>query len=191
MILGVILARGGSKRLPHKNMLPFCGHPLVTWTISAARMAGCLDEIIVSSDDDEILRIARLYGADILKRPKALATSEMSSYPPLLHAIGNAKSVPDYAVLLQPTSPLRLPGDIHACTAMAVMNGAAACVSFEEGKDVPNGAVYVGNVQWLRDGGNFDGPAPLKYRMPAIRSFDINTKEEFDEAEKAAELLIV
>ena len=63
MKLAVIPARGGSKRIPRKNIKPFCGKPMLAWSIEAARQSGCFDRIAVSTDDEEIAAVARQCGA--------------------------------------------------------------------------------------------------------------------------------
>lgn len=119
-ILIVIPARGGSKRLPRKNVLPLGGKPLICWTIEAALEAGLNARIMVTSDDDEILAIARQYnvqGVIAYKRPEALATDTASTNDvsvDALHAEQAAGYQPKTLILLQPTSPLRTADDIQA-----------------------------------------------------------------------------
>ena len=119
-ILVVIPARGGSKRLPRKNVLPLAGKPLICWTIEAAMEAKLNARIMVTSDDDEILAIARQYesqGVIAYKRPDELATDTASTADVLIDAV-IAEQAADYdpktLVLLQPTSPLRNAEDIRA-----------------------------------------------------------------------------
>ena len=82
-VLGLITARGGSKGLPGKNILPICGRPLIEWSISAAKAASCVDRIVVSTDDAAIAEIARRAGADVpFERPSELATDSASSAEP-------------------------------------------------------------------------------------------------------------
>lgn len=65
MAVCVIPARGGSKRIPHKNIKHFCGQPMIAWSINAARVSGAFDRIVVSTDDDQIAQVAQSYGADV------------------------------------------------------------------------------------------------------------------------------
>jgi CMP-N-acetylneuraminic acid synthetase len=181
-VLGVILARGGSKRCPGKNLRQLNGQSLLAWAMSAGMLSPSIDALVVSSDDDEILEEAQRYGVSALKRPAEMATDEASSYPALLHALDTSDYPYDYVCLLQPTSPFRTALDIEACILIAKLEEHPAVVSFTEGADVPNGAVYVGRSDWLRDGGNFDGPAVARYDMPASRSLDIDTEEDFRRA---------
>ncbi len=105
--LAIIPARGGSKRLPKKNILDLNGKPLIAWTIEASLNCDYINETLVSSDNDEILNISKKYGANILKRPEYLASDTASSFDAIKHAIESCNETFDYIVLLQPTSPLR------------------------------------------------------------------------------------
>jgi N-acylneuraminate cytidylyltransferase len=107
-LLGVIPARGGSKGIPRKNVRPICGHPLIAWTIAAARASSELGDFVLSTEDREIAEAARAYGAKILERPEELARDEAASRDVVLHALSALKA--QTAVLLQPTSPVRRAG---------------------------------------------------------------------------------
>lgn len=88
MRLAVIPARGGSKRIPRKNIKPFCGRPMIAWSIAAAHASGCFDRIIVSTDDDEIAQIAREHGAEVpFVRPPELSDDKTGTIPVIAHAI--------------------------------------------------------------------------------------------------------
>lgn len=186
-VLAVIPARGGSKRLPGKNMKLLGDTPLVGWSIlhAVALFPRYIDEIIVSSDDEEILGYARQFAhVTALKRPDEFATDKADSYCVIKHAVSMAERSHQFVCLLQPTSPLRLPRDVVACIGMAETCAGPAAVSYEDGKAVPNGAVYVGRTDWLLDGGNFDSKYLARYFMPAQRSIDIDTAEDFAQAVK-------
>ena len=113
MILGVIPARGGSKGVPQKNIRLVCGKPLLAWTIEAAQQATLLDRWVVCTEDPEIARIAREYGAEVLNRPPQLATDTTPTLEVLQHVL--SKITADIVVLLQPTSPIRSSGLIDRC----------------------------------------------------------------------------
>ena len=104
--LAIIPARGGSKRLPRKNILDLCGKPLISWSIEAALKSKYISKVVVSSDDEEILNISSNFGADIIKRPYELANDTATTFDAIKHTINNLEKY-DYIVLLQPTSPLR------------------------------------------------------------------------------------
>ena len=112
-IVAIIPARGGSKRLPNKNILPLCSKPLIGWSIEAALASHYVDEVVLSSDSDTILAEANQYeGVTLLKRPDKLAQDESRSIDVVLHALEVLENNYDYAIVLQPTSPLRTSEDI-------------------------------------------------------------------------------
>ena len=109
MKLAIIPARGGSKRIPRKNIKFFCGKPIIAWSIEAASLSGCFDQIIVSTDDAEIADVARTYGADIpFMRPFQLSDDLTSTTPVIAHAIdwiGRKVGAVDFACCLYATAP--------------------------------------------------------------------------------------
>ncbi|GAB7256605.1 acylneuraminate cytidylyltransferase family protein [Polaribacter sp. OB-PA-B3] len=115
-VLAIIPARGGSKGIPMKNIINFRGKPLMQWTIEAALQSNYITDILVSSDSDEILEVAKK-NKDVLllKRPNYLAEDSTRTEPVLKHAITSLQNKKyDYIILLQPTSPLRDSKDIDA-----------------------------------------------------------------------------
>ena len=109
MNLCVIPARGGSKRIPQKNIKFFCGKPIIIWSIEKAIKSKCFDRIIVSTDDQKIIEIVRDYQVEVpFIRPKELADDYTSTVPVVAHAIKwqieNAKA-PDFVCCLYPTAP--------------------------------------------------------------------------------------
>ncbi len=117
-IIAIIPARGGSKRLPCKNIRDLCGKPLIAWTIEQAKNSKFIDKVVVSTDDEEIAAISREYGVDVpFLRPKELATDESPSIDLIKHALDFFKKkgeTYDIIILLEPTSPLRKKNDIDA-----------------------------------------------------------------------------
>lgn len=116
-VLALIPARGGSKGLPHKNIRPMCGKPLIAWSIEKAKLSKYLDMVLVTTDSQEIADIAKQYGAYApFLRPPELATDQSSTYDAVRHALGYLKITEgktfDYIVLLEPTSPLREDNDV-------------------------------------------------------------------------------
>ena len=88
MRLAVIPARGGSKRIPRKNIRKFAGKPIIAWSIEAARASGCFDRILVSTDDEEIAAVAREHGAEApFTRPAELADDHVGTVPVIAHAV--------------------------------------------------------------------------------------------------------
>ena len=88
MKLAIIPARGGSKRIPLKNIKPFCGKPMIAWSIEAALQSACFDQVIVSTDDAEIAEVARRWGAAVpFVRPAELSDDHTGTIPVIRHAI--------------------------------------------------------------------------------------------------------
>lgn len=136
-VLALIPARGGSKGLPGKNIRPVAGRPLVAWTIEAARAAAAPDQVVLSSDDEAIMAVAREWGCEVpFRRPEALATDEASSIDVVLHALGALPGF-DFVMLLQPTSPLRTAADIDAACALLATTSAPSCVSVAPAEQSP------------------------------------------------------
>lgn len=117
MKIAVIPARGGSKRIPRKNIKEFCGQPMIARTIEAAKASGCFDAVIVSTDDDEITDVATQYGAEVpFKRPDKLADDHTPTIPVIKHAVqwyeANVKPV-DFVCCLYATAPFLDAKDIQ------------------------------------------------------------------------------
>lgn len=126
--LAIIPARGGSKRLPRKNVLDLAGKPLISWSIEAGLKSKYIDTVVVSSDDDEILNISTKFGANIIKRPVELANDTATTFDAIKHTIENIENY-DYIVLLQPTSPLRTEKHINEAIELLQTKNADAIVS--------------------------------------------------------------
>jgi len=132
-VLAIIPARGGSKGIPHKNIRPFAGHPLIAYSIMAARQAKSVTRVIVSTDDQEIAAVAREYGAEVpFMRPDELAQDNTLDLPVFQHAlawlIANEAYVPDAVVQLRPTSPIRPVGLVDEAVRIFLDNAEADSV---------------------------------------------------------------
>ena len=130
-VLALIPARGGSKGVPRKNILPIGGRPLIAWTIDAARASGVCSRIIVSTDDEEIAAIARSGGAEVpFLRPADIARDDTPDYPVFAHAVEwlekNEQWKPEIVLWLRPTSPLRTAEDIQNALELLTTTGADA-----------------------------------------------------------------
>lgn len=136
-ILAIIPARGGSKGVPRKNIRDLAGKPLIAWTIEEAKKSRYIDLLILSSEDDEIIEVAKQYGCEVpFKRPLELAQDDTPGIEPVLHAIEQCPGY-DYVVLLQPTSPLRTVEDIDGCIEKLLNSDADFCVSVTEPEKSP------------------------------------------------------
>ncbi|MBR0780589.1 acylneuraminate cytidylyltransferase family protein [Bradyrhizobium iriomotense] len=152
--LAVIAARGGSKGIPHKNLLDLCGKPLIAWTVEQARAAQGVDVVAVSSDSDRILEVAEAAGAVGVRRPDDISGDLASSESAWLHAleaVDERMGRFERIVALQATSPIREPGDIEAALATFDREQLDSLLSVCEVEDYFN---------W-RIGQN--GPEPINY----------------------------
>lgn len=132
-VLAIIPARGGSKRIPNKNIRLFVGKPLIAHTIAQARKLPFVGRIIVDTDSPAIARIARKYGAEVpYLRPAYLARDSSQVVGSVLHLLKQlAKDnyKPDYVLLLQSTSPLREVADIESCWKLMKKGGATTVLT--------------------------------------------------------------
>ena len=202
MILGVIPARRGSKNIPHKNLALVCGKPLIQYTIEQALLSK-LDDVVVSTEDEEIATFATRLNCKVLMRPEELAQDDTPMLPVIQHAVEVCEMMPhvhiDAVVTLQPTSPLRTAADIKAALRMFKEEDRASLVSvcegihpvkcyspdgkplwgggvYDKGKHrclVRNGAIFISRRDLL-DSGRLWDTEPLLYCMPKWRSVDID-----------------
>jgi CMP-N,N'-diacetyllegionaminic acid synthase len=129
-ILGVVPARSGSKGLPGKNTRPLAGLPLIAHSLRCAALARSLRRVIVSTDSEDIAKVAREHGGDVpFLRPAELATDSAPLLPVLADALRQVEKADgrryDAVLLLDPTSPGRLPGEIDAAAELLATNDAA------------------------------------------------------------------
>jgi N-acylneuraminate cytidylyltransferase len=122
-ITAFIPARGGSKGLLGKNIKEFAGKPLVVHSIEYALNSSQIDEVVVSTDDDKIAKIARKAGARIVKRPPELSTDSAITESAIHHFVNKFNKKPDTLVLLQPTSPYRPKGSLENAITHFTENG--------------------------------------------------------------------
>lgn len=213
-VIAIIPARGGSVRMPRKNITSFMGVPLISWTVKAALESGVCSRTIVSTDDPEIAQAALDAGAEVpFLRPAHLATSTASTFDVINHLLENIREVAGRYALLQPTSPLRTGQDIAQANALMAETAAPAVVSVSR-FDIPwpvlrltdadgilcvvteppgglpglmlNGAIYLGHIPLLRTTKSFTPEGTRPFVMPAERSVDIDTPLDFQIAEAIA-----
>ncbi|NMA73212.1 MAG: acylneuraminate cytidylyltransferase family protein [Bacteroidales bacterium] len=136
-VLAIIPARGGSKGVPRKNIRELCGKPLIAWTIEEAKKSKYIDRLILSSEDQEIIKIAQKWGCEVpFVRPSELSQDTTPGMAPVLHALDLLQSY-DYIILLQATSPLRISRDIDDCLKLCLDKDAKSCVSVTESAETP------------------------------------------------------
>lgn len=197
-ILGVIPARGGSVRVPRKNLQSVGGMTLVERAIEHATGAELLTDVVLSTDDDEIMSVAvRKFAGrhGVVDRRARLGVSDSPMVSVLQDALRvYPDSYWDAVVTIQPTSPLRTSEDIDGCIKFWIdtmeqrgrwpwWSGAVVSVSDKTGGR--NGAVYVSDVTMVRAGEVFAGEEmDMKWRMDHGRSLDINTPADLEEARR-------
>lgn len=156
-VLGLILARGGSKSIPQKNIALLAGKPLIAYTIQAALCAQGIDRVVVSTDSTEIANVVHSYGAEVpFLRPQELARDDTSSIDAMVHAVQwlveEEKYQPDYVMLLQPTSPFRAAQDIEKAIELSQEWQADSVISVCSAKHHPYWMVTLEDnmqVNWL------------------------------------------
>lgn len=158
-LLALIPARGGSKGIPRKNIKLLGGKPLIAWTIDAAKQARCIDRIVVSTEDEDIAKVALECGADVpFLRPPELAADDTPGIAPVLHALEQLPMF-DWVLLLQPTSPLRSVADIEGIVNFCLERGASSAVSICEVSKHP---------YWMYQRDQSDRLQPLLSNRPEI-----------------------
>lgn len=139
-MIAIIPARGGSKGVPHKNIRPLAGVPLIVHTLLAARQAGTVERVLVTTDDDEIIRVAReVEGVEVpVRRPAHLADDDAPAIDAYLHLIDSLEIMegraPEAVCILLPTTPLRDGSDIDAAVDLFRRTGASAVISVAPAK---------------------------------------------------------
>jgi CMP-N-acetylneuraminic acid synthetase len=172
-VLGIVGARGGSKGIPRKNVRSLCGKPLIAYAIEAARAAKQITRCIVSTDDPEIMDVARRWGADVpFQRPAEFATDASLQVDALIHAVAtlSEQGDADYDVVavIQPTSPLRTATDIDRAIEHMTATGADSVFTV-----APIGNVYPYLMCTL------DGDRPVAYvDQPKI----LNNRQAYPQA---------
>lgn len=109
-ILAIIPARGGSKSIPRKNLMPVLGKPMIYYSLEACHKSKYITRFVVSTEDAEIKQVCQAFGAEVIDRPIELAQDETKTAPVMLHAADELEKQgykPDYVALIQPTSPFR------------------------------------------------------------------------------------
>lgn len=132
-VIAIIPARGGSKRVPHKNMQPLAGKPLVVHSVEHALAASTVDAVYVSTEDPGIAEVSRAAGARVVERPESISTDTATSESALLHVLDtvteSGRNDPDLVVFLQCTSPVRKKDDIDNAVRTLVEEGADSLFS--------------------------------------------------------------
>jgi CMP-N-acetylneuraminic acid synthetase len=155
-IIAIIPARGGSKGLPGKNILPLHGKPLIAWSIEAALAVDEISHVIVTTDDEEIAQVSRDYGTEVpFMRPSELATDTASGVDVVVHALkasqAHYEEEFDWVLLLQPTSPLRTSEDTRMAIQMTKVGDVDAVIGLREISDPPQWMKSMGRDEKITD----------------------------------------
>lgn len=173
-VLGIIAARGGSKRIPRKNLRDLGGKPLLAYAIEHAMAAERIDRGIVSTDDDEISRVARDHGGDVpFERPPELATDTATTDEVVLHALewlSDRGETYDVVCSIPVTTPFREPGDVDGAIGHLLDVGAQSVVGVTEFDPPPFWAVESGDDGFLRPhfGGEYMWSKTRTQEVPAL-----------------------
>lgn len=149
-VVALIFARGGSKRVPRKNIRLLAGKPLIAYSIETAKASRYIQRVVVSTEDAEIGDVARQFGAEVLMRPAELAGDNVTAWASWQHAITElSKDRPiDVTVVLPPPAPLRAPEDVDACVDMLLNSDADIVITVKPSESNP----YFNMVQLDADG---------------------------------------
>lgn len=168
-VLAIIPARGGSKGIPKKNLVNFRGKPLMQWSIDAAKKSKHITDIVVTSDDFEILEYAGKSEEVIcLKRPIELAKDHSRTEPVLVHVLENLRKKYDFLILLQPTSPLRTAEDIDNSFLSLLNSKANALISVCNLEQHPYKSFKVDKNGFLQGIINNDYPFYPRQKLPQV-----------------------
>lgn len=173
-VVAIIHARGGSKRIPHKNIKALAGKPLLAYIIQAALEAKTINRVIVSTDHPEIMKIAKKYGAEVpFVRPKELA-EDVPSELVTQHAVNYLEKEEgfhtDIAVTLQPTTPLCLPEDIDGCVSELMASEADSVISVREISERPEWMFYTDELGYAHNFLNkkIEGDVGVSQTLPKL-----------------------
>ena len=185
-ILAIVPARLGSKRLKMKNIKMFKGKPLFVWALKSAMSSKYVDEIFLTTESKKVQKIAKKHGyfSEYLRNPN-LSKDKTSANDVIMDVLKNLKKKYDYFIYLQPTSPLRKIYDIDFCIKKVVYGKYDTLISIcDINKNFkPNGAIYINKTkEFLKYKTLFRNKKITFYRMPKMRSVDIDHIQDFNKA---------
>jgi N-acylneuraminate cytidylyltransferase len=181
--VAIIPARGGSRRVPRKNIRAFCGAPIIAYSIATAIRSGMFDEVYVSTDGADIGEIAEAHGARVLWRDDAHSRDECGTQAVMRFAISQLSPRPDYACCIYATVPMLTVGDLRE--GWRVLKKRVARFAFAVGAEPLRDA---GMFYWGAAGAfgcvPLIGPESVMVPIPEARVCDINTEEDWMRAER-------
>ncbi len=179
----IIPARGGSRRIPKKNIRPFHGRPIIEYSIEAAQKAGIFDLIAVSTDDHEIAEVAVKAGAAFITRPPIFASNAVGTQTVMRNALSTAKIDADHACCLYATAPLLQPATLQRAFYTLLNTGADYIVPVAMWLRDP-GQFYFGTSDAFREGRPLIGEWTGMIKIPPETECDINTEDDWRRAEE-------
>lgn len=185
--IAVIPARGGSRRIPRKNIRLFHGKPIVAYSIETAKASGLFTRIVVSTDDEEIAEIGVAYGAEALIRHEALARDEVGTQEVTRAALvqmGITSPSEHIVCCIYATSPLVLPSDLLWAHALLVLRPATFCVAVCSDPLCDAGAFYWGTADNFINREKLYSSSTAIYPLPISRVCDINEERDWLRAEQ-------
>jgi CMP-N,N'-diacetyllegionaminic acid synthase len=209
-VCAVIPARAGSKRLPGKNLRALKGYPMIYYSIAAALECRYVDAVVVSTEDEEIAKVARGLGVSVVMRDAEMASDAAEVGPVCRHALRETEArthlVYDFHALLQPTSPLRTAahlakalervalGDVDSVQSVRMLRENTGWMKRLDGGVLsplgaetlyPNGAIYVTSRAIVLERGAVLGDRVAPFIMAYEESIDVDTAADFEAAEDA------
>lgn len=169
-MIAIIPARGGSKGLPGKNIKMLCGKPLIAYTIESAKKAKCINRVIVTTDSEEIARVAKEYGAEVpFLRPKELATDTATASDVYIHCIDFLRSKGNYEIanfmVLLPTAPLRTENEIDEAYHLFAEKKATTLLSVCEAEIPPSWYLKKDEYSIIENAGFIGKDIPVSNRQ--------------------------
>lgn len=170
--VAIIPARGGSVRIPRKNIKPFHGRPIIAYSIETAKASGLFERVVVSTEDEEIAEVAQNYGADAMIRPRSLCEEHVGTQEVTAHTLRLMAPV-DYACCIYATAPMLDASDLHYGFRRLHRNYSDSFAYVE-------GWYYWGTREAFIE----DRPLEQALRLTSLRAIDINTMYDWECAEK-------
>lgn len=190
--IAIIPARGGSQRIPGKNWKEFHGKPIIQYSIETATKSGLFDQVVVTTDHQQIADAAHAAGAFVVWRPAAMAKDNIGTQDVASATLALFKSWPKYACCIYPTAPMMLTADLHLGRRLLVQNeGAhdyAMAVGTEPLRDA--GCFYWGTAEAFNNRRRLISPRTLMVPIPEERVCDINYEADWNQAVLQYEAMI-
>lgn len=184
LAVAIIPARGGSQRIPRKNIRDFHGKPIIAYSIEAARESGLFDQIIVSTDDREIAQVARKYRAQVILRPDVMAQDQIGTQAVMMYVLAQQMGLDHgLACCIYPTAPLMRAADLQAGRRM-LKSGARYAMSVSQSPLADAGQWYWGRVSAFVSDLPLIDTRTAMFPLPPDRVCDINTEADWQRAEQ-------